>query len=322
MTSKMLFEGKVARPKPHSLKRRTRTKTTRRRKTKISLRTMTITTGVTTMTIQTTTSTSLYWSKTPKEPGSNLSIRKRKLALRHRRHPRLLGANLRRVEENQRKLAKTIESLTENADTLDRLQKSGCIPKLAQLIEITWREDNDDDNQIGYLGFDAERGSKRAGVINVDLLYESVACNGRTRAAALRAIRNLCVASKSYQQQAATCHASWVLCEIATSRHGSGKDVCLPLLCSCVSASSGERKVGKTRHLRHARLRHRSRRQLRTQNPRFTSLRRLAQRGTLGNRSAFTHRGTPWTSWSSPLRFPGKTKATSTAKAHSTRSRI
>ena len=145
-------------------------------------------------------------------------------------------------KKTREKLAKTIESLTENADTLDRLQKSGCIPKLAQLIEITWREDNDDDNQIGYLGFDAERGSKRAGVINVDLLYESVACNGRTRAAALRAIRNLCVASKSYQQQAATCHASWVLCEIATSGTEAEKDVCLPLLCSCVSASRAARE--------------------------------------------------------------------------------
>ena len=145
-------------------------------------------------------------------------------------------------KKTREKLAKTIESLTENADTLDRLQKSGCIPKLAQLIEITWREDNDDDNQIGYLGFDAERGSKRAGVINVELLYESVACNGRTRAAALRAIRNLCVASKSYQQQAATCHASWVLCEIATSGTESEKNVCLPLLCSCVSASRAARE--------------------------------------------------------------------------------
>jgi serine/threonine protein kinase len=145
-------------------------------------------------------------------------------------------------KKTREKLATTIESLTENADTLDRLQKSGCIPKLAQLIEITWREDNDDDNQIGYLGFDAERGSKRAGVINVDLLYESVACNGRTRAAALRAIRNLCVASKSYQQQAATCHASWVLCEIATSGTESEKDVCLPLLCSCISASRAARE--------------------------------------------------------------------------------
>jgi serine/threonine protein kinase len=145
-------------------------------------------------------------------------------------------------KKTREKLAKTIESLTENADTLDRLQKSGCIPKLAQLIEITWREDNDDDNQIGYLGFDAERGSKRSGVINVELLYESVACNGRTRAAALRAIRNLCVASKSYQQQAATCHASWVLCEIATSGTESEKNVCLPLLCSCVSASRAARE--------------------------------------------------------------------------------
>jgi len=145
-------------------------------------------------------------------------------------------------KKTREKLATTIESLTENADTLDRLQKSGCIPKLAQLIEITWREDNDDDNQIGYLGFDAERGSKRAGVINLDLLYESVACNGRTRAAALRAIRNLCVASKSYQQQAATCHASWVLCEIATSGTESEKDVCLPLLCSCISASRAARE--------------------------------------------------------------------------------
>ena len=147
------------------------------------------------------------------------------------------------VSKNTReKLAKTIESLTENADTLDKLQKSGCIPKLAQLIEITWREDNDDDNQIGYLGFDAERGSKRVGVINVDLLYESVACNGRTRTAALRAIRNLCVASKSYQQQAATCHASWVLCEIATNGTEIEKNICIPLLSSCVSASRAARE--------------------------------------------------------------------------------
>ena len=60
--------------------------------------------------------------------------------------------------------------------------------------------------------------------------------------------------------------------------------VCL----SCAAGfrvSSGEREVGKPRHLRHVCLRHRPRMQRRTQNSRFTSLCRLAQRRTMENRS-------------------------------------
>ena len=155
MTSKMLSEGKGSAAEADREKKDKDEDDEKKKKTKISLRTITITTGVTTMTIQTTTSTSLYWSKTPKEPGSNLSIRKRKTCSATSGAIHGFLAQIKASSKKTReKLAKTIESLTENADTLDRLQKSGCIPKLAQLIEITWREDNDDDNQIGYLGFD------------------------------------------------------------------------------------------------------------------------------------------------------------------------